>query len=325
MLGLARIAEKGMVSAAIITAALAFLGVISFDVSLMFGLTLTPISITFSCALIAFVVLRHQEQAAVSVMLIAGAIMLAVALLTGAMVWQVLVFIFLCWVGSAIIASVLSRTSLLNLALLTAVPITMFFAVIVWTQRKALVVFWRDAFVHSIGEISEADKAQLGAENVEKMFVTMPAMLAEAAANWPIIVIIAGLLIARYWQACLFNAGGFQREFHALKLGKQAAIVCAVLVAMSSVIPAMLVSDENGIEAAAINVGFPAKMLLILASAMLFVFLLQGLSVLHSLAKQRGMNKGWLIGIYILMPLPPTMLLVGALGIADNFIRIRKV
>lgn len=310
--------------AAVVTAAVAFLGVISFDVSLMFGLTITPLSVCLSCALIAFVVLRHQEQAAVSMMLIAGIVVLVAAVVTGAVVVEVLVFVVLCWLGTLVLATILRRTGALNLAVLAVVPFTLFIAMVVWSQRSGLIHFWRDALLSSIGEISEAEKAQLGAENVEKLFETMPMMMAESAANWAILVILGSIFIARHWQASLFNAGGFQREFHALKLGKQAAVFCAVVVLLSWLIPSFGGSADE-IGSSSEGVAFPVKLLLALASAMLFVFLIQGLSVLHCLAKQRGMNRGWLVGIYVLMPLPLTMLLVGALGIADNFVRIRKV
>lgn len=42
--------------------------------------------------------------------------------------------------------------------------------------------------------------------------------------------VVAGILLARWWQALLYNPGGFREEFHQLRLPKIVALVCVGLV-----------------------------------------------------------------------------------------------
>jgi uncharacterized protein YybS (DUF2232 family) len=117
-------------------------------------------------------------------------------------------------------------------------------------------------------------------------------------------VALGALFLARSWQAGLFNPGGFQTEFHALSLGKNAALSCVLVIVLSVV--------QNGQLAGAI------------AFVVIFAFFIQGLAVSHSLVKQRGMHRFWLYGIYVLLVIPHTMLLLAALGLADNIFRLRR-
>ena len=117
-------------------------------------------------------------------------------------------------------------------------------------------------------------------------------------------VALGALFLARSWQAGLFNPGGFQKEFHALSLGRNAALVCVLVIVLSVV--------QNGQLAGAV------------AFVVIFAFFIQGLAVSHSLVKQRGMHRFWLYGIYVLLFIPHTMLLLAALGLADNMFRLRR-
>jgi uncharacterized protein YybS (DUF2232 family) len=60
------------------------------------------------------------------------------------------------------------------------------------------------------------------------------------------------------------------------------------------------------------------------AMVAIFALFVQGLSVCHALVKQRGLSQGWLVGIYLLLLLPHTVLLLGALGLADNLYQLRQ-
>ncbi|MCB1757021.1 MAG: hypothetical protein KDJ38_15970 [Gammaproteobacteria bacterium] len=118
---------------------------------------------------------------------------------------------------------------------------------------------------------------------------------------------IISLLIARYWQAGLYNPGGFRSEFHGLRFG---ALPAALAV---------------GVSVLAILLGLPVFVNVAPIAIALFFF--QGLAVFHGLVDGRKMNKGWLIGIYGLLffLFPHTVILLGALGMADNWLNLRKL
>ena len=117
-------------------------------------------------------------------------------------------------------------------------------------------------------------------------------------------IAMCSLFLARAWQAGLFNPGGFQTEFHALKFGRQVSLVCTVALAVAVVMGGSFWSA--------------------VAMAIVFVLFVQGLSVTHALVKQRDMSQGWLVGVYLLLLLPHTVLLLAALGLVDNFIKLRQ-
>lgn len=115
---------------------------------------------------------------------------------------------------------------------------------------------------------------------------------------------LGALFLARYWQAGLFNPGGFQQEFHGLSLGRNAAIACVIVMTMA--------------------IGQGGQLANAIVMVVIFAFFIQGLAVVHALVKQRGMHRYWLHGIYVLLMLPHTLLLLAALGLADNLFRLRR-
>jgi len=307
VLGLARIAEAGLFAAAAITAAIAFLGVITFDMSMLFGLLLTPIAVMLSAAVLAFVLLRHKEKAALSTTLIAAAIVLVLSLMLQQYTPKVLIFIALCWVGTLVVASVLLNTVSLRLAVLSVVPVVVLIGLITNVFKAELVHFWQVLMSESLSAVPAAELENLGEKNLHLIRDVMPAMLAESESviSWALFIITCAVFIARYWQAQLFNAGGFQKEFHSLRLGREAVIGFVVAFGLAQV--------------------FSGPFFGLITSALMFVFFIQGLSVLHCLTKQRGLSKSWLTGMYAILWLPPTVFVLSVLGIADNLFRIREI
>ncbi|MEX0430879.1 hypothetical protein [Spiribacter insolitus] len=109
------------------------------------------------------------------------------------------------------------------------------------------------------------------------------------------------LLLGRWWQAVLYNPGGFRSEFHGLRFARWFAGlgVAAVLAGMFG--PPGLVADVGLVIGA--------------------VFLLQALAVAHALVAARGWHVGWLVGFYLILPL--LLRPVALLGLADTFVDFR--
>jgi hypothetical protein len=212
------------------------------------------------------------------------------------------------WLGAFVLALVLRRTVSLDFAVLAAVPVSAVVALAATQYQSEFMDFWQAEFTKSLGpgiaELQANPSASVTAEQFSQLITDMSRLMAVSIGNWAILVVLCALFIARYWQAQLFNAGGFQKEFHALSLGKHAAIACVISIVLA--------------------IAFEGPVWLSLASAMVFVFFLQGLAIVHSIVKQRGMNPRWLVGMYALVILPNTVLLLGALGMADNLFRFRQ-
>jgi hypothetical protein len=112
---------------------------------------------------------------------------------------------------------------------------------------------------------------------------------------------LASVLLARAWQASLFNPGGFRREFHALRLPR------ALVAPLTGAGIAVVLLEGAGMQV--------ARDLLVVG---LFAFLFHGVAAVHRAVAARGLHAGWLAGMYVLMLLLPQMMLfVACVGIAD--------
>lgn len=117
---------------------------------------------------------------------------------------------------------------------------------------------------------------------------------------------IISLIVARNWQAMLYNPGGFGEEFRNIHIGKPAAIALLIGIVI------------------AVFTGFQLPVELIMVGIAVFMF--QGLSLAHSIVKQFDANGLWLVGLYVLMflLLVQMIVLLATFGIIDNFADFRK-
>ena len=117
---------------------------------------------------------------------------------------------------------------------------------------------------------------------------------------------VAQLIVARWWQSLLYNPGGFQTEFHALRLPKTMGV--AILVLM--------------LGAMATNQATWLRWLPLLTIPMVIC----AIGFVHWFVKQRKMDTGWLVGFYILLVLMSEWVypLIGSLALVDSWIDLRK-
>jgi len=317
VIALAKIADRGPLVSAGLAAAL-LLAALWIPVFLTGGVTgpgvlmASFVSMYFlicSAAVVAFVALRHGEMAAFKVM--GGCLLLLLVL--SAVLYKSMVQVPLIatglWLPAILAAIVLARTVKLDYAVLATVVCGVIAIVGFTLAFGDTTEFWRSQFANSSAAVVDPslselpDSADFEAQR-EGVIDGMARMMTGAMGVSVMSVALGALFLARSWQAGLFNPGGFQKEFHALSLGKNAALVCVLVIVLSVV--------QGGQFVGAV------------AFIVIFAFFIQGLAVSHSLVKQRGMHRFWLYGVYVLLVIPHTMLLLAALGLADNMFRLRR-
>ncbi|MCQ4240141.1 hypothetical protein [Stutzerimonas stutzeri] len=118
------------------------------------------------------------------------------------------------------------------------------------------------------------------------------------------IVTLLSLILGRYWQALLYNPGGFGLEFRALRFSP----VLAMLL-----LAGMLFGPSLGVQMA---------MLAPLCSVPL-VF--AGVALLHGLVSQGRMQRFWLVGLYVTLVLFMQVIypLLAVMAIVDSFFDFR--
>ncbi len=112
------------------------------------------------------------------------------------------------------------------------------------------------------------------------------------------------LLLARYWQAALYNPGGFGQEFKALYY--------PVTVSMVLVVAAIALA----------SLGTHYRTWVVIC---LLPLTFAGLALVHAYSQSRGPGRGWLISFYVAWLLfDPIKLLVVLAAIADSWFNFRQ-
>ncbi|MBE0484978.1 hypothetical protein [Marinobacter sp.] len=111
-------------------------------------------------------------------------------------------------------------------------------------------------------------------------------------------------MLARAWQAGLYNPGGFRKEFHALRLSPAIAVVCVITMVMGPVL------------------GLNSMLLVWAAGTPLFI---AGLAVVHGAVGRKQWSGNWLAMFYIALVLlgPSLMMLLLVLAFVDSWLDIR--
>ena len=118
------------------------------------------------------------------------------------------------------------------------------------------------------------------------------------------VVSVLSLILGRYWQALLYNPGGFGREFRSIRIPAGPAML---------LLACMVVGPNFG----------PQMALLAPICSVPLVF--AGLALIHGLAAQKRLAKFWLVGLYVTLLLFMQLIypLLVVLAIVDGLIDFR--
>lgn len=150
-------------------------------------------------------------------------------------------------------------------------------------------------------------KMQTG-EKAEALWLFMSQMMTGSALALFLILQSMSLLLARWWQALLYNPGGFAKEFQQLRFG---AVTSNIVLALC--LFAITVASELALN---------------LIIIVVVLMMIQGLAVIHNLVSQRKLGVAWLSGLYFLIIFTLQMgaigiLLVAVIGLSDNWLNLR--
>jgi hypothetical protein len=150
------------------------------------------------------------------------------------------------------------------------------------------------------------ENADTSTQDLEAALTGVAPFLTGLLAGIFLLSMLLSLMIARYWQALLYNPGAFGPEFRALQLGRRFSIALVALALVGQFL----------------NLPIALELAFILA----IPFFLQGLAVMHGLTRAQEMSGFWLIGMYVLLvlALPQMFLLIVALGAIDGVARLRE-
>lgn len=273
--------------------------VLSTLISLVF-----PPLIVFNNAAIALITLRKGWQQGAIFTLLASATLLIISVSLEQQASRGFLAGLANWLPIVIIASALAITQswskTLQLILLTASAGVLLFHF----MQPDTAAYWKpvlEQFKPLLQQGYQLSDAKID-ESINDIAKWMTGTFAAALA----LVSILSLIIARNWQATLYNPGGFGEEFRQINLGQQAAIVLLV-----GIVIAVLTMNQLVIELIMVGIA---------------VFMFQGLSLAHALVKRHNLKVAWLIALYVMMflLLIQMIVLLAAVGIIDAFVDFRR-
>lgn len=292
MKAIATFVMRGPSQAALVAAVMALLSIL-----------FPPLGL-FSAASVGLATLRNGPAYGLIVSGVATLGMGALAWLALGSPLPVVGVLLLLWVPVLALSVVLRSTRSLGLAAQVAGGLGILIILIAHVTMDDPAATWlgilepfREALVKD-GVVSEQASAAVFAELAGWMTGAFAAAL--------VAQLLFGLFIARWWQALLYNSGGFGEEFRDLRLGRSFGVVALLLLA------ALPFFD---------GVGLAAHMLLVLS----VLLLLQGLAVVHQVRALKQARQAWLVGFYVVLILfmRQTLLLVACVGLVDIWADIR--
>lgn len=208
------------------------------------------------------------------------------------------------WLPIVLFATILAQTGSWQHTLQAILVATIVGLLLFHAFQPDTALFWQSYLEQVKSALAEAYQLESSEtdELVRSISQWMTAVFAAAVA----ISAALALLLARHWQAMLYNPGGFGEEFRQLRVGKTPALIMVVCIVIA------LFSDSSlAIEVLVIATG---------------IFALQGVALVHGVVAQREMKPYWLVALYVLLFLflAQMIVLLAAFGIVDNFVDFRR-
>lgn len=293
MQALANFTMRGRSQAALVAAASAVLSLI------------VPLVGLVSSAVVALVTLRKGPNEGLIVGAFAG---LASGLLAFAALGSpvpAVGFALALWLPVWVLGLVLRQTKSLDLTIQLAALFGLLIVVAIRVQAADPAVYW--------AELLEPVRENLVAGGVldaalsEQVVAQLSLWMTGAFAATFYFQLVLALFIGRWWQAQLYNPGGFGSEFRAFRVGAGVGYLGLALLVLVLLLDGAM---------------WAVELLLLLAP----LFFLQGVAIVHGIVHARSANRGWLIGFYalLLLVMPHAEILVAGLGFADVWADLRS-
>jgi hypothetical protein len=293
MRALAAFVLSGRGQAALVATALALL-----------SLLLPPASY-LAAAVIGLVTLRQGWLEGAVVGLLAGLVAGVLCQVALGTAFPVLALAGLLWIPVWLLAQVLrrfpSQGAMLGVAGLAASGVVLLIHALPGSPAER----WRALLEGTLVPALAQQGIEVDAELVGRVAEVMTGVVAAAA----VLGASLSLFIARWWQALLFNPGGFGAEFRDLRIDRRLGYGALL------VLGGLLLLPMEGRQVA-------AELLLIV----LVVYTLQGLAVAHALLGARRGAAGWLAALYVGLVLlwPYPLLVLGGAGLVDTWVDFRR-
>ena len=204
--------------------------------------------------------------------------------------------------GTALLALVLRQTVSLALAVLMTVPVGLL-------TGLSLVVFGGEMLEQIVAMFSEflaGMERRLSTDAAQPVVLVRPTpgQVAGMLGTGNAVLSALCLLLGRYWQAALYNPGGFGEEFRRLFLPRTWA---------------------TGLALVGFGLALTGPELRSWGMIFLVPLTFSGMALVHSRLHWHGQGSGWLTGFYLVwVVFDPVKLMVVLIAVADSWQNFRQ-
>ncbi len=274
--------------------------IIVASVLAMLSLIFPPISI-ISASAVALVTLRNGRYAGAWIILGAG---IAVALLGGLLFggfFFAVAYALGFWLPVWLIAIVLRESGRLNVAF-EVILILGFLAIGAFYLFGAdPAEFWQQRLQSIIQQLVDNPDIRMQSDKIELGLSIASQYMTGILITGAVSSVVLSLLVARWWQANLYNPGGFGQEFLSLNPRSFFAYISLAVFLFA-------IFGDGRISEMARNMGVLA----------FFLYLVVGIAVLHVLVSATKSKRLLLPALYVIVLLiPHAMLPVALVGLTD--------
>ena len=212
-----------------------------------------------------------------------------------------LLYVMVLWLPVWLISIVLREGRHLSLAVEIAILIGVLGVIGFYLFTSEPAAMWKAV-------LSQMVPADAPVVDIQRTIDTLAHYMTGIVAAGSVFGLLFGLFLGRWWQANLYNPGGFKQEFLALDTKPRLSIGSVAVVAIALASPGM-------ISEIAWNV-----------SILLFVlYTVTGTAVLHTVFAGKKLGRYMVPMLYItLFLIPHAMLLVALVGLSDPWLNLRN-
>ena len=203
--------------------------------------------------------------------------------------------------GAYGLAVVLRETVNLSLAVMASVPLALLSGLALSLLNGAFLEDLVETFNQALAQL-EQDLSQEGSQQLAFNALSVPQVAALLATGNAVIALMS-LMLGRYWQAALYNPGGFGDEFRAMGLPRQAVLIMA---------------------AAATALWWMGPEWRVWSAVAMLPLTVIGFALAHAYAAKTGTGVTWLTLMYVVwIVLDPAKWLLVACVVIDAFVNFR--
>jgi len=295
MRGLAQIIMKGRVQA-----------IMSVTVLAILSLLLAPLSLLSGSAA-GLVTLRQGPREGMLVIIASSVASSILSYLLFADVMPAMVFILALWLPVWLLASLLRYSRSLGLVVQATLAISLLVIGYFYLFIGNVSAFWEGVLKEPLQMFVDSGQLEASGQDFDKILTVLSNWMTAIMATGFLLQMVVVIFIARWWQALLYNPGGFGEEFRQMSYHQGMTFIAA---------PVLLW----------VLLGEPPEWLIAAGMLLLVTYFLLGLAVTHALLKRINANVVWITGIYVLLliAMPYVMTALAMTGFTDSWMNFRK-